>query len=436
MKLSKTHGTNITVENDCSIAKTIRQGPAAVCLVNGPIGIGEKLSVLCTPTIEDKKIPSLYRITVFASANDPKNVQKDHRYLFDTKIEQKATMNMFSEIACLHKDKCDGEFTLEFKNNTTITCKGKTFSFDSKAPQNHSGQAWIGFEVFRVSVVLENNVNNNYYINGGRLDIPDGLCLKESNNKPFEDSMSCREDYIHAIPDKHNVCLSSTRTVSVESNQQVCDQTFLKQAYVEEKDLPNIHIAPKSNIQSRKLPQTPNEQTGEQRFAKVEKELAVIKKQLKFMEDGNLNINKHAEKTIRIKDVENTPERLDSLERSLTEVKRDLSNVLAAQQASECSQKDNSDPVANTRKNFTRLVSDLDFTAASDLLYEKELITEAEMKRVQTKPQTREDSNKILLEILKMKHIRLSQLSPVLDTIKQKHLIPLFFPCVTVEVSV
>lgn len=412
-KFSTNLGFNIQLTQDLRVASLIRKCPASICFPSAPITKGQTLLFQCSPSLEHGRVPHTFHTVVMTTIYNPNSVRNDYRYLFETCFPQNELhlkRNPFTGTICLEKDFLTGVVRIELKHNGLLECRNEEGQLAGLG--TYAAEAvWIVFECYRVELNLLKIEEQDTWT------FPSEDAKSGPRNEFAENRMPCDATL--------NACASSTDN----------DQTICKRLY---DDCYTCSLSvTENNCTSCQHDVAHNSHVNEcQRMDRIEKEMNIIVGQLKDIDPQNLHKNNVLQKSsAQSKNIPNIPTRLDNVERTMATVKQTL-HALNCQTVE--TQTDSTlnfhrvapqtDRVLDTRKHFVTLVSQLDEVHISDYLFEKDLISERQMKQVQDKHLPSEEARKLLLDIMRKMKLRYSQLRPILEVVRQEFLIELFFP--------
>lgn len=433
------------LNEDSTEAKSEKENPASICFVQEPLQEGDTLVFKVAPISDAGRNPSRFQCAILTCDFHQKLLKEGHRHLFETGVLPKHIPSPLTVIKCLDKHTCEGIVTVTFSEDGIVCDKGPGAVSSVRRPSGRKKKnVWLGFDIYRISIVLLEkargpaNATGTDFVDsvlwGPRNEFAENtfphLSTQGAYGRTSVDKAYIRHDREQDSEGKSGSDSNLERSGFPDSSKSDCDQTAKKLAYL---DFPNVVNTPGaaggSNLVTKSNVKATNQENGQQR----------AKGHAPKMSPTNINVTQDCDRNLRdtdqskrssdsSKNIENItiPVRVDKLEKTVNLLIGAIQRGLPVGNCQDDAL--NADPVANTQKNYIALISEIDHVSLSDHLYQTELITEAEMKKVQSKYQTQEDARRVLLEIMRMKSIKKLQLTPMLEAIGQKHLIPLFFP--------
>lgn len=445
LRWSKTHGANIVLNEDFTEAKSEKENPASICFVQEALQEGDTLVFKVSPISDAGRNPSRFQCTILTCDFHQKLLKEGHRHLFETGVLPKHIPSPLTVIKCLDKHTCEGIVTVTFSEDGIMCDKDAGAVSSVRLPSGRKKKnVWLGFDIYRISIVLlekargpESTTGTDHVVSVVREPRSEfakntfpylstqGVCGRTSVGTAY-----IRHDREQDREGKSGNNNSLERSGFPDTSKVDCDQTARKLFDLDfHDDFNTPGAAGGSNLVTK----------SDVKATNLEKCQQMAKENAPNMSPADMNITHDCDRNLRdtdqnksssnsSKNIENTtiPVRVDKLEKTVNLLMGVFKRGLPVPNCQDDGLDE--DPVVNTQKNYIALISEIDHVALSDHLYQKELISEAEMKKVQSKFQTQEDARRSLLEIIKMKSIRKLQLTPMLEAIGQKHLIPLFFP--------
>ena len=406
-QLSSNHGTNVQLSEKNTFVSSIRKAPASFCFLASPISPSQTLVFNCSPISDDGRQATHYQTVIMVSESNPKLVGNEYSYIFESNVPQMDAHppnSPFTEIVALKKtDAIVGDIRIELKADGKITCTNQERDLQVLDKSKHfQTPVWVMFESYRTVIYLIS------------IDESGEKVYIESDRFKHEPSNELAENTLSFSPNEQ-----PSTSASLES-----DETLPKSIYTS--GTCNLML---DNMDDCRIQQGASNisctESEEQRFTNAEKIVNTLVGELKTIDPNNIENNILSDKlSARSKVVLDTSTRLDNIEKTLEELKCAMSQLKAERMVTI----DENDKVLNTQTNYVRLVTHMDTVHISDHLYEKDLISEQEMKYVQSRNISSEEQSKALLDIMKKRQLRQSQLVPVLQAVRQEFLVDLFFP--------
>lgn len=154
---SSKHGTNISLENDSTLALSVCKNPASICFISEKIEVGEVVQLNCAPEKEGDREPIRYELKVHVYEKDPIHLKDDFKYLFESS-EARRSAPPLTTIETFEREECNGLITMNLSDRETLqykTARGKqntqTLGIESK------NGVWVVLDLYRVKVKVDNS---------------------------------------------------------------------------------------------------------------------------------------------------------------------------------------------------------------------------------------------------------------------------------------